>query len=591
MPQNIKDDLYYYYVPGILVGGAGLVQGLLSFCGMYVYWPNLFAGSASGFLAVVYECEVYRQNINTALEKIFERDRYITKLFLDDVLQTLLDDPKNCEPGKCFGRHEFKGAIPKFFNDYAHAKENAKEDYASAAQLRGMQTWFLKVLQEAIIEREEIDQYNKTNNLTYDPNSSEFCQPAGYYVVLKRYLVNRPDLLCKYKEQKKKFDDADAAFTWTLLLAALSAVAMTFAMTFLLVETAAKLYLTWLLSPYLILALSMIAGAAYGLRIYNAVTDMIMNETLQFWLYGNKDPKDQGVTDDAKKIDRSLWGMMHRLCTLSMDSVDFFNILYGIGTVGLIALNLALTYFNAGTWWSVMTENPALFVIMTKLPGFIVTLVVPTILAVTELLFNFQNVTETIQQFQEGFKKEDAEDVEEEKTYWDFFWYFFASDINSDEPENLQAPAAANQDPYKIYWDTLAACTKSVFFCLHLLSVGLTSDRAPGVSEIIMTLVGCLSEGLEDWHYFKPGNLKKTKHNGHNHDDGNDLPSVIIDSILDVFKCSFYLALYAMQHLYAALGGEVTDYVDVHYPKFFKEKTLGSISKDWQTLESTVFAA
>ncbi len=41
-----------------------------------------------------------------------------------------------------------------------------------------------------------------------------------------------------------------------------------------------------------------------------------------------------------------------------------------------------------------------------------------------------------------------------------------------------------------------------LLFLGHLISIGLTADRMPGVPAIVSALSGIISEGLEDFHYF-----------------------------------------------------------------------------------------
>jgi hypothetical protein len=66
-----------------------------------------------------------------------------------------------------------------------------------------------------------------------------------------------------------------------------------------------------------------------------------------------------------------------------------------------------------------------------------------------------------------------------------------------------------------------------LLFIGHLLSMSVATNRVPTISEFFSTLLGFLSEGFEDGHYFIPH--KHADHEGHNH--AHDFPTKLLKII------------------------------------------------------------
>src|SRR3990167_3092504 len=74
----------------LLTLGASLILGLLSFGGMYALWPALVPALTGFFLSVIYEGEIYTQNLERAFEKIFNPNYFkkqLAKAFLKNHFQ------------------------------------------------------------------------------------------------------------------------------------------------------------------------------------------------------------------------------------------------------------------------------------------------------------------------------------------------------------------------------------------------------------------------------------------------------------------------------------------------------------------------
>lgn len=67
-------------------------------------------------------------------------------------------------------------------------------------------------------------------------------------------------------------------------------------------------------------------------------------------------------------------------------------------------------------------------------------------------------------------------------------------------------------NPFRILLKLTITPLRILLFLGHLISVAVTSDRMPGVPQILSALVAIISEGFEDAHYFI----------GHTHEDEQD---------------------------------------------------------------------
>lgn len=92
--------------------------------------------------------------------------------------------------------------------------------------------------------------------------------------------------------------------------------------------------------PIIILPMAIVAGAAYGMLTYNAVTDMINNNTVVKWYNKIRDDLSQGLT--------------------------VRNVFIASTAVFLVGLAVALTICTAGTWWTIATNARPLFDWMKK---------------------------------------------------------------------------------------------------------------------------------------------------------------------------------------------------------------------------------
>jgi hypothetical protein len=102
---------------------------------------------------------------------------------------------------------------------------------------------------------------------------------------------------------------------------------------------------------------------------------------------------------------------------------------------------------------------------------------------VSTLGFNLQNTIETINAVKEVLEKKPAKSKPEvvKRTTETWLQLF---------------------NPFRILLKLTFTPLLLVFFLGHLISIGLTADRMPGIPAIVSALLGMISEGFEDFHYF-----------------------------------------------------------------------------------------
>ncbi len=433
----------YYLILLLLTSGASLILGFLSFGGMFALWPVLPLAFAAFVLSVAYEGEIYLQNIKGALNKLFKHNHLERQLsntyLLEKFPDTTADD------------------CPQFFKDYEaqlkllHHFGHDLLDEKSAAQkkqvrktLGDMEKWFARQL---------------------------FASPAATLQGDSEYQSALRNWLSKNEQEKSWTDlnNRNATFKNVKLFSILSGLFMGTGTTYLLVEAFSAIpffatipFATW---PLFILPMAAIAGTAYGLLTYNAVTDMIANDTLRNWYNKLK-------TDLSKDL------------TLR-------SVFMTITATVLVALALALTVCTAGTWWTVAKETRPLFTWMANMPGFIMGLINPIITGLSAIVFNLQNTSESLCMIDDATRKKDSFISRAAKTMQKGF-----SELLTRENWGQIL------NPFRLLLKLTIMPLRIVLFLGHLISIGVTADRVPGVSQVVSALLGIISEGFEDAHYF-----------------------------------------------------------------------------------------
>lgn len=385
---------WFYYIPGwFLMFGAALTMGLLSFSGILAIWPfALFAAIAACGLTMVYEGQIILKNTVEALKKLFSPG------------YSRLQLAKQCLLEYCFANDLDKR--PQFFKDYErklrnhHRFENKNLDEASRKRKEGLEN-----------DLDEMEEWFAEQLFSTDEGKTAYQKEVREWLKKNKIHSNLSIMEAFKAKQKQRYwlDYAVMGFCFV------ASIFMGVGTTYLLMEAFALI--PWLAtlsvfgSALLIVPLSLIAGVAYGLLVYNAVTDMIASEMVATWIKSigddfaftpeenlfeepseNNPEEALGLANiqnlDSAKPDQSA-GMVQRRWWMGVAKISVLSFMF--------LVSLALSICTAGTWWTIVKSSKPLFSWMRKIPDFIKLVIGPLILSVSGWLFNLQNISETLE--------------------------------------------------------------------------------------------------------------------------------------------------------------------------------------------------
>ncbi|MCH9756588.1 MAG: hypothetical protein K0U37_05290 [Gammaproteobacteria bacterium] len=526
--ETIKKTLYRFSL-SILAAGASLILGLLSFGGMYALWPALIPAIISFVLSVAYEGEIYSQNIERAFEKIFTKNYFehqLTKDFLKNILTedrasmrksfaTRLFDEISLQKDKMAGKDVTLRDKAHQSSDKLHEKVIFLVDYETA--LRNHDTKTLDELEKSFSKQIRAEAFDKSSK---DPHAK-----ALYDWLHAKQPDGKPSL---HEQYKTRYDKRRWPLFGIQIFSIVTSLFMGLGTTYLLVELfslipmlAAIPFVFW---PMIITPMAAIAGLAYGLLTYNAVTNLMANNTLLAWY---------------QKLGHNL----------KQNPYSLKNIGMALTATLLFAMALTLTICTAGTWWTIVQEVPPLFKWMKKIPTFVMGVLNPIITGLSSVVFNFENSSETLTMIEE-LLDENNNDLsikplkEALQNTAKHLW----------EKENVLQWL----NPFRLALVTVVLPMRYVLFIGHLFSIGVTADRIPGLSKYFSAFLGSLSEGFEDVHYFfkhtHPTDFHSLKNErlgeSQGHEHNQDLPSWIIEKI----ALPFYVLSAAWDSLFSMLN-------------------------------------
>jgi hypothetical protein len=414
---------YKRYLILALSAGASLILGLLAFGGMYALWPALIPAATGFTLSVVYEFEIYSQNLTRAFEKLFSRDYFekqLPKYYLHHYFQT-----------QSAGNERLA-----FFKAYEKA-------------LRMNDTVTLNWLEELFDE-----QINAGD--TYTESQSVYARHAKakqlHAFLHAPRADGQPSIHEEYKNSAKWRKFYIPALQFFALLTTLS---MSLGTSYLLVEFFSLV--PWLAAmpavlPVIIVPLSILGGVAYGLLTFNAVTNLMANNTVVNW---------------ARKIRNNFYN----------DGLTFANITMAATATLLFTLALTLTICTAGTWWTIAQQVRPLFGWMRRIPTFFMAVVNPVIMWFSSLSFNIENTSGTLHEL---FPEHDKNDpIDNRPSVWEKI-----KTACSKTAKHLWEKENIGQwlNPFRpmLY---LVLSLRYVLFAGHLFSIGATADRAWGEKD------------------------------------------------------------------------------------------------------------
>ena len=448
--------------PYILALGSSLIIGLLSFGGVLalgasvpLLWPIILPLAFASFaLSVVYEGEIYAQNIKGSFKKLKSNylDRHLAK-------QCLLDDYKYTSGKDCpafFKEYDRLCAVLDRFQHKNLDEESEIRKSRVEKKLSDMEKWFALQLffqgerkNETAHQKEVRDWVNKLHKGQAESLASKWS-------------------LIKAAESRKHMGVKAFCVLAGLLMAMGTSYLLVGA--FMVVPFLAALPVSiW---PMLIAPMALLAGYSYGRLVHNAIVDMISNKILLTWYHKIRENFVEGRRVRAAVI---------------VIGLGFF-----------LALTTTLSICTAGTWWTVAKTTPALFGALKRMPGFIMLVLNPLISSVSIFLFNVQNISDTSEQIDEATKGISNPWV------WLSAWIVMRFNALVFDFQELRSNENWFQifNPIRLVIAIAYTPLRFLAFLGHILSIGVTADRVAGVSPFMSGALGAVNEGVEDVHYF-----------------------------------------------------------------------------------------
>lgn len=444
--MNIK-KIPYRAAPWFLMVGACLTIGLLSFGGMLALWPSVTLAVASFVLTVVYEGEIYLQSTKSALKKLFKStylERQLAKKCLLQEISISLLESKEC---------------PAFFKDYVkqlqqlHRFQDKRLDKDSQVRkkhvektLSDMEKWFAAQL------------------FSDEPGKTEYQRALQVWFKQQKNkdgLVLKDAFIAKKASQQWLFQFINI---FCIVAGGFTGIGTTYLLVdvFATIPILAAVPLATL--PIIIVPMSLIAGVAYGLLVYNAATDMVANEMVLKWSNKIKEYRKEGLTT--------------------------VNAIRALGLGAILSLNIILAICTAGTWWTVAKTTRPLFEWMNKLPAVIMFEMNPIISAVSMFIFNVDNVDETFEQLEAAITPESALDAVAEEV-------LPPVKVKIDQENKWQ-----KLNPFRLFIAGTFEPLRIALFAGHITSISAAGDRVPGVKAWVSALFCGLNEFFEDLHWF-----------------------------------------------------------------------------------------
>lgn len=216
-------------------------------------------------------------------------------------------------------------------------------------------------------------------------------------------------------------------------------------------SAAATVPLLGALSPLALTIMAAVAGAGYTFLICQTWSDML-HDTRGTWSKMFKRQFQNGVRETVP----------HYAVRTS-------------ATVFAVLLAAFTTLATAGTWWFAIKEGGAVLNLSQRIISLIRwTTVIP--MTLPTFVFNGQNSIETINRIS--------------------------------RPHHHSHDDRSPGNPSKISWNPFLLAEKAIdtiqqpfVFLLHIISIGLMSDRLGNIPPWILTFFGAAGEGLTDWNY------------------------------------------------------------------------------------------
>lgn len=444
-----------------LGAGAAVALGLLSFSGMYTMVPIVALAMGSFGLVTMYEAEVFIQNIKGAFKKLslsYIRQQMATKLLVQKIrdghgqdCQFFIDYEKQLKR-----LYSYQDEVPL-------TPDARKRKRETEAELNRMEAWFSELV------------FDKDKNIERSQIESEV-------IAVFKQGSELDDLINTYKKRAPYY-------TVGKVLGGIGALCSTLGTIYLFGQALPLIPFIAGFSVSLafpIITLSVFAGLGYGYMVYNAVADMITNETLKKYYHR--------IQAYRKK------GPWHAAGMVALTII----------VVGMITM---ATLFTAGTWWTIATKSgdaflwlkakaAAAYAVVSVVSGWFMQVVTPIVMAISGFVFDMQNSSDSIDELFEVYHQL----KEKVKSGWKNLGKNFKA---LRERENW----GQILNPFRITSIIIMSPVRAALFIAHLFGDGVVDNQTPIVPVAVPSAHDVTIAFIDDFHYFAGHD-----HHGHDHE-------------------------------------------------------------------------
>ncbi|PCI36980.1 MAG: hypothetical protein COB50_04120 [Thiotrichales bacterium] len=491
-----------YIAKATVAGGTALSLGALSFTGMLLASASIPLAVAAFCFSSLIEGEVYKQNIDDALELLFEENAVRKKIIFNILKEKINQHLELVEKDKTEEKQDpNKTNAATHLKDYFDAREDLIKDNESTERFETFETEILKYFEQKLAqEGQEIEEL------------LDIKTPAKQQETLNKYLQHF------FQDDIKDINEAIQSIEkyHKLIIAAAIISGLTFAVASI---TAMEIFVTSLIGS----SFSLLSMPLYGpilmmlfafigesLLMYNTLMGVFIDKKIDT-LSENKTSKKKAMSV-IKKVITALIILIAIFATISASSTYFLSAINSLnamcGVTGTSAFIVTVTSVAMLVYGTVMLVFHIANALKTR-----------------DLLSKLSPdvMREKINAFKDQREKEAKDD----------------NALNDKKVNTWQL-----YNPLRAISDFLSLIFKFVMFLGYVISLGFSENNLPGFDPNIVGPINSVNESLESFSYLVKEDKTGVRYDNHKEDRKGYIPDVILKIVLTVSLINVLAALW-----------------------------------------------
>lgn len=477
-----------YSLTALLLTGMVFVTGFLSFSGFLVLNGSIYLASAAFILGGGVEGEVYAQNINKSLLKLFTAG-YWEEVVIENLLDRLFEIQNQHQSDFLQEYKDLQDYVQQLKEDLEHChnpdtKKTLKKNIRTARKsLKEKKIYFRKFILEndETRDRDFDDELQKAMLFLLDPKE-EIKGDQEKTTLIKQEKTRL--------QQKIRSNIFYSRLAWILNLGAgiscgLVGIEVAQSSIAILVSYFGISISATVLSAS-IFGLAMVGAIGYMLLIHNTITDMIKDETLKTWAAKIRDFFKYKTDENGQVVEKTTGYLLRVIPGL-------------IAVIILVGLGVFATIATAGTWWYAAKAGAQWLPWVSRFASELRAIAV-SIMGITTLVFSIKNSLESAEEFIKISLQKSWDNIK-----------------NTILLYKAKENWAQFLNPFRLLIILITIPFRFVVFVGHTLSVGLMGDKLDNVDPQATAVLSGVNEWCQDFHYFTPEDNKK--HGDHVHVD------------------------------------------------------------------------